>query len=114
MIFLMRADKSKYKHLWNDLRIHMTQGDDRYPHDISSARNILYDYSMLNSNKNTNDTQIILSQVNSDDSESRDNDALIPGTDGKCNPIVTCYKCNKKGHIRHMCPSSDSPSSDSV
>ena len=92
----MRADKRKYEHLWNDLRINMSQGDDRYPHDISSARNILYNYSMPNSNNNTNDTQIILSQVNSDDSESRGNNAPIPSTDGKCNPIVTCYKCNKK------------------
>ena len=86
----------------------MSQGDDRYPHDISSARDILYNYSMPNSNNNTNDTQLILSQVNSDDSKSRGNNAPIPGTDGKWNPIVTCYKCNKIGHIRHMCPSSDS------
>ena len=66
----MQADKSKYEHLWNDLRINMAQSDDRYPHDISSTRNILYNYSMPNSNNNTNDTQIVLSQVNSDDSES--------------------------------------------
>ena len=108
MIFLIRTDKSKYEHLWNELRINVSQGDDRYPHDISFTRNILYNYSMPNNNNNMSDTQIILSQVNSDDSENRGNDAPIFGTDGRYNPIVTCYKCNKKEHIRHMCPSSDS------
>ena len=104
----MRKDKSKYEHLWNEPRINMSQGDDRYPRDISSARNVLYNYSMLNNNNNTNDTQVILSQVNSDDSENRGNNSQIPGTDSKCYPIVTCYKCNKKGHIIPMSPSSDS------
>ena len=103
----MRTDKSKYEHLWNELRINMSQGDDKYPHNISSAHNILYNYSMPNNNNNTNDKHIILSQVNSDDSENRGNNAPIPGTYGNCNPLVTCYNCNKKGHIRRMCPSSD-------
>ena len=82
----------------------MPQGDNRYPHDIFSARNILYNYSIPNNNNNnnnnnnTNDTQIILSQTNPDDNESKDNNTSIPGTDGKYNSVATCYKCNKKAH----------------
>ena len=83
MIFLMRSDKSKYTHLWNELQTNTSQGGDRYPHDISSARNILYNYSMPNNNNNINDTQIILSQVNFDDSENRGNNTPIPGIDSK-------------------------------
>ena len=52
MIFLMRADKFRYENLWVDLRINMSQGDDRYPVDINLARNILYNYSKPSMNNN--------------------------------------------------------------
>ena len=67
MIFLMRADKFRYENLWVDLRINMSQGDDRYPIDINSAQNILYNY--LKPSMNNNNRQIILSQINEDDDD---------------------------------------------
>ena len=69
MIFLIRADKFRHKNLWTDLRINMSQGDDRYLIDINSARNILHNYSKPSMNNTTNNTQIILSQVNENDDD---------------------------------------------
>ena len=105
MIFLMRADKFRYENLWVDLRIKMSQEDDRYPIDINSAQNILYNY--LKPSMNNNNRQIILSQINEDeddDDKTKKSDASTPGIDGICNPTITCYKCGKKGHIRPKCP----------
>ena len=67
MIFLMRADKFRYESLWVDLRINMSQEDDRYPVDINSARNILYNYSKPS--MNNNNRQIIRFQINQEDDD---------------------------------------------
>ena len=45
--------------------------------------------------------------MNPKNNESKDNNIRIPATNGKCNPVVTCYKC-KQGKMRLIRPSSDS------
>ena len=48
MIFQMMLDRSSYESVWVALRIHISQGDDKYQHNMYSARNILYNYSIPN------------------------------------------------------------------
>ena len=99
----MRADKNRYEHLWIELRINIS------PTDIHMTYPpLVIFYTITKCQTSINDTHIFLSQVNSDDNESRNNNTPTPGIDGDCNPIVICYKFNKTGHIRLMYPSSDS------
>ena len=31
----------------------------------------------------------------------------VPGSNGYCNPSITCYGCGNRGHLRTFCPTSN-------
>ena len=96
MIFLMREDKFRYENLWADLRINMSQGDDRYPVDISSAKNMFYSYTKSSINNNVNfEKQIVLSQINQENDDK---------TENRTTSDISTPDCGKKGHVRPKCP----------
>lgn len=68
---------------------------------MTVARDMLCRYSTESVETNR---QYTLAHVQASDEQSVQSETSVPGTNGKCNPVITCYKCGNKGHIKPFCP----------
>ena len=82
-----------------DLKDQYTLKSDVYPSDITSAHNMLENYSSKsNPQKNNNDQQ------NTEGLQFAQRNGPVPGKDRKTFAHIECFKCNKKGHYANQCP----------
>ena len=105
ILYLTNADKDKYQDLWRELRNNLALGTNNYPANMTVAQNMLFRYSTETVETNRPYT---LAEVKASDEQSVQSETPILGTNGKCNTVITCYKCGNKGHITPFCPVTES------
>ena len=97
---IRRADRGRYAKLMTDLKDQYTLKSDVYPSDITSAHNLLENYSSKSNTKRDNNTQ-----QQTEGLQFAQRSDPVPGRNGKIFPTIECFKCNKKGHYASQCPS---------
>jgi hypothetical protein len=112
IMFIRRADPTRYGTLIAELSNQYAMGKDEYPKDVSSAYSLLVNYktptnarahdrtnertaaATTNARVVTEGTAVTFAQKA----------ALKPGTNGIVHDDVTCYNCQDKGHYANDCP----------
>ena len=85
-----------------DLKDQYTLKSDVYPSDITSAHNLLENYSSKNNpKKDINNNQ------GTEGLQFAQRGDPLPGRNGKLFSNIECYKCNRKGHYANQCPTTD-------
>jgi len=122
--FVRRSNLKLYGPLLRSLRDQFLHGFDVYPKTIEEAYSLLQNHSsgkravpvVTNSRRPTQSNPPEQSVrtgaqhaqrrvVFNDQTVSRSNP--VPGTDGRLNPGIVCYRCNKPGHYADNCPDSE-------
>ena len=101
--FLKRADKRRYGALWSELENGFSRGQDTYPHDLTSAYNLLLNYKAVpdlrQPRRERHEEESALSFLQ--------NGTPVPGDDGETHNRVRCYNCQANGHYANNCPDRD-------
>jgi hypothetical protein len=105
--FLERANRKRYRGLWNELKNNNTQGQDHYPNDLTGAYKLLLNYKPPPPQQQTPRER----HAHDDDKVSGltflQNAPPVPGTDGATHDRIKCYNCNTLGHYASVCPKDD-------
>jgi Zinc knuckle len=112
MMFIRRADPTRYGTLIAELSNQYAMGKDEYPKDVSSTYSLLVNYKTPTNarvhDKNNERAAVAATNVRAVTEETAvtfaQKAALKPGTNGIVHDGITCYNCNKKGHYANDCP----------
>ena len=90
-MLIMHAEKDRFGDLQKELKMDYAKGvKNTFLTTVSDALDLLNHYKLSISNFKKKEEQIAF-VTNTNDSEKKDY------------TNATCYRCGKKGHIRHMC-----------
>ena len=116
---LRRADKRYFGHVLRDLRNEFQLGRDTYPENHTRSLDLMQNYHPIEANQSSTPSR---SQPRNDTANEGDSFAvtedvqftqvsspsgcsvIVPGTNGKSYPKITCFTCNKIGHYADFCP----------
>ena len=112
--FLQRADRKKYGGLWSDLENQFTRGLDQYPHDLTSAYNMLLNYRAPPQQQQTGRRNPVVDVDEVSGLTFLQNAVVVPGTDGVSHPRVKCFNCHAQGHYASVCPVAEQEAQEAV
>ena len=99
---IRRVDRGRYGKLTTDLKDQYTLKPDVYPSDITSAHNLLENYSSKPGPKRDNNNHQHKKGL-----QFAHSGEPLPGRNGKLFPAIECFKCSRKGHYANQGPSAD-------
>ena len=110
MDFLECDEPERYNTLWSSLRNNPLNGADHYPKTLTDSFNLLSHYrppvnhtTPRGRGGNQRGTHLQFNQVKFTDQQRE----AIAGTDGNTRADVTCYNCQRPGHICLFCPNGE-------
>jgi Zinc knuckle len=113
--FLLGADEERYGKLVEDLENSFTQGDNRYPKDLTDAYKLLVNWKQEHrtvikiirgggTNASSSGTaEVAFTNVGAEQDQSGTT-LVTMGVDGREFPNIRCYNCQKHGHYADQCP----------
>jgi hypothetical protein len=107
--FILGADKSRFGKLMEDLENAYTQGDDKYPTDLTDAYKLLTNWKQDPRNlaqvvrRNETVPGVAFTNLGVEDDDGTNEQMAFANLGGNEHPGIRCYNCQQMGHYAGDC-----------